>query len=103
MFELTEVRSIQGFGQIILAGQDDLKKFLFGRFKIGEQSNFFERFGAQRVGLSLGPVRQVWEGFQRHEVTWSRPWALFTLVRWAEQVGIEGDLSDAVEPEFART
>jgi hypothetical protein len=34
----------------------------------------------------------VWKGFLRRRVTWSRPWALYTLVRWAETVGVEGSL-----------
>ncbi|HWJ23812.1 MAG TPA: asparagine synthase (glutamine-hydrolyzing) [Gemmatimonadaceae bacterium] len=40
-----------------------------------------------RVGLDAAAVRAVWEGFlaARPGLSWSRPWALFTLVRWAEE------------------
>jgi asparagine synthase (glutamine-hydrolysing) len=40
-----------------------------------------------RDGLSSGEVARVWSDFQnrRAGMTWSRPWALYTLKRWAEQ------------------
>jgi len=40
-----------------------------------------------RVGLSSGATGRVWSDFQnsRGGVTWSRPWALYTLKRWADQ------------------
>lgn len=40
----------------------------------------------ERVGLRAAGVRTVWRDFQagRGAVSWSRPWALYTLVRWAE-------------------
>jgi asparagine synthase (glutamine-hydrolysing) len=42
----------------------------------------------ERVGLNPTAVRDVWRAYeQRGSVSWSRPWALFTLVRWAEQLG----------------
>lgn len=37
-----------------------------------------------RVGMDVESARQVWARFLRREVGWSRPWALYTLVRWAE-------------------
>ena len=42
-----------------------------------------------RVGLRPDVVRAIWKDFldQRGGITWSRPWALFCLVRWAETVG----------------
>ena len=42
--------------------------------------------GAERVGLRASAVRDVWTGFLagRPGITWSRAWALFTLIRWAE-------------------
>jgi asparagine synthase (glutamine-hydrolysing) len=42
----------------------------------------------ERVGLRAEGVRAVWRAFQsgRGAVSWSRPWALYTLVRWAETV-----------------
>jgi asparagine synthase (glutamine-hydrolysing) len=43
----------------------------------------------RRVGLAPAAAREVWADFlaRRKGVTWSRPWALYTLVRWAEQLG----------------
>jgi hypothetical protein len=40
-----------------------------------------------RVGLSSSATARVWSDFQnnRGAVTWSRPWALYTLKRWADQ------------------
>jgi asparagine synthase (glutamine-hydrolysing) len=40
-----------------------------------------------RAGIAPAAARAVWEGFMagRAGLTWSRPWALYTLVRWAEQ------------------
>lgn len=39
------------------------------------------------VGLSASAVASVWSDFQnrRGGMTWSRPWALYTLKRWADQ------------------
>jgi asparagine synthase (glutamine-hydrolysing) len=48
-----------------------------------------------RVGISPSTARRVWQRFLADQgVTWSRPWAIYTLVRWAEQCGAE--LTDAV-------
>jgi asparagine synthase (glutamine-hydrolysing) len=40
---------------------------------------------ADVVGLRQAPVRSVWADFQRGRpgINWSRPWALYTLMRWA--------------------
>ncbi|MEX2080324.1 MAG: asparagine synthase C-terminal domain-containing protein, partial [Dehalococcoidia bacterium] len=46
-----------------------------------------------RVGVDADAARTVWAEFLRGNVGWSRPWALYTLVRWAE----ENDLSVEVE------
>ncbi len=57
------------------------------------------------AGLRPAPVRRLWEGFLRGEgVGWSRPWALYTLVRWAEEngVGLEAAAAEASpEPVLA--
>jgi asparagine synthase (glutamine-hydrolysing) len=39
------------------------------------------------AGLDPNASRRVWSEFQRgtNAVNWSRPWALYTLARWAEQ------------------
>ena len=53
------------------------------------------------LGLNPDAVRDVWSGFIRGRagVTWSRPWALYSLVRWAGTHGI-GE-SSVPEPEEA--
>lgn len=42
------------------------------------------------VGLEKRAVEDVWKQFQqrRSHVSWSRPWALYTLLRWAKENGI---------------
>ena len=44
-----------------------------------------------RVGIRSPAARAIWSGFLggRRGMTWSRPWAIYTLVRWAEEVGAE--------------
>ena len=43
----------------------------------------------ERVGVRPDAARAVWTSFRsgRGGVSWSRPWALYTLVRWAETNG----------------
>lgn len=45
----------------------------------------------RRVGIAPAATAWVWRGFLdgRAGISWSRPWALYTLVRWAETVGAE--------------
>jgi asparagine synthase (glutamine-hydrolysing) len=58
------------------------------------------------LGLNAGAVRGVWSGFIRGQggVTWSRPWALYALLRWAAVHGIgaaevaEPDVVEAAAP-----
>jgi asparagine synthase (glutamine-hydrolysing) len=58
----------------------------------GEVERAFSGDGVARVGLEPHAVRRVWRGFlERRGVTWSRPWALFALVRWAELAGASID------------
>jgi len=42
----------------------------------------------ERVGIDVDAARHVWTRFLAgsRDVTWSRPWALYTLVRWAERL-----------------
>lgn len=49
----------------------------------------------ERVGLRAEGVAEAWQAFLAGTsgVTWSRPWALYTLVRWAEESGLESDAS----------
>jgi asparagine synthase (glutamine-hydrolysing) len=44
----------------------------------------------ERVGIRPEAARAVWRAFLSGErgVTWSRPWALFTLIQWAEEIGV---------------
>ena len=39
------------------------------------------------VSLNLAEVEGVWQAFESHKagINWSRPWALYTLIRWAAQ------------------
>jgi len=58
------------------------------------------------LGLNPDEVRAVWSAFIRGRagVTWSRPWALFALLRWAAAHGIatidepEPDAAEAAAP-----
>lgn len=40
------------------------------------------------AGLDAVTARDVWDEFLRGRIGWSRPWALYTLVRWAERNGV---------------
>jgi len=55
----------------------------------------------QSVGLNPDAVRAVWSGFIRGQagVTWSRPWALYALLRWvaAHDIGA----ADVAQPDVA--
>lgn len=44
----------------------------------------------ERTGLRREAVATVWKNFidRRQGMTWSRPWALYTLIRWAEQMNV---------------
>lgn len=55
-----------------------------------------DRTRIERVGLEPAAARMVWEGFLagKGAMTWSRPWALYTLVRWAEEVNAVSGLDD---------
>ena len=53
------------------------------------------------VGLDPAAVRDVWSAFVAGQagVTWSRPWALYSLIRWASDNGV--DRSRVAEPDVA--
>ena len=55
------------------------------------------------VGLDATATRRIWSAFQdrKGRMSWSRPWALYTLVRWAEQNSVA--LADDVKPPDLRT
>lgn len=42
----------------------------------------------ERLGLRPAATNAVWSDFLRGAVSWSRPWALYTLVRWAETLDV---------------
>jgi asparagine synthase (glutamine-hydrolysing) len=50
-----------------------------------------------RVGIDAGAARAVWQGFSANRAgyTWARPWALYTLVRWAEGLDVAVDSAPA--------
>ncbi len=52
---------------------------------------------ADLVGLARASVRAVWRDFQRGRpgINWSRPWALYTLMRWAHQNNVHPQSSGA--------
>jgi asparagine synthase (glutamine-hydrolysing) len=52
----------------------------------------------RRVGLRATPAREAWRGFlsRRPGLTWSRVWALYTLARWADGLGL--GIDDGVVP-----
>jgi asparagine synthase (glutamine-hydrolysing) len=41
--------------------------------------------GLRRVGVTPSAARAIWHEFLRGRVSWSRPWALYALVRWARE------------------
>jgi asparagine synthase (glutamine-hydrolysing) len=48
------------------------------------------------VGLDVQAVRAIWSDFVRGRVgvTWSRPWAVYSLIRWATVNGLAGTTTD---------
>ncbi|HEX8273573.1 MAG TPA: asparagine synthase (glutamine-hydrolyzing) [Longimicrobiaceae bacterium] len=44
-----------------------------------------------RVGVDGAAARGVWSAFRAGRVGWSRPWALYTLLRWARHNGVEAE------------
>lgn len=53
----------------------------------GEVDSVLSGVAGARAGVSGGEVASVWRAFQRRQggVNWSRPWALYTLIRWASE------------------
>ena len=56
------------------------------------------------VGLDPTTVRDVWSRYLRGDagMTWSRPWALYSLVRWSVTNGVEGTAERAVVEAASR-
>jgi asparagine synthase (glutamine-hydrolysing) len=51
-----------------------------------------DRARLDALGIRPEAAHDVWTAFTRGQpgVTWSRPWALYSLVRWAAATGIDG-------------
>lgn len=51
-----------------------------------------ERAWLDALGIEPAAAADVWQAFRRGQggVTWSRPWALYSLVRWAVEHRVEG-------------
>jgi asparagine synthase (glutamine-hydrolysing) len=63
------------------------------RSEIGDALTNRGRLG--RVGLDALETSRVWSGFlDGRGVSWSRPWTLYTLVRWSESVGVAADVAE---------
>lgn len=56
---------------------------------------------AVRAGLSSEAARKVWRSFRSNSgrITWSRPWALYTLMRWARENDFAPSSSGFTESE----
>ena len=58
----------------------------------------------EAIGLDPKTVRDVWSRYLRGDsgMTWSRPWALYSLVRWSVVNGVEGTAHRTVEETASR-
>ncbi|HEX8430031.1 MAG TPA: asparagine synthase (glutamine-hydrolyzing) [Longimicrobium sp.] len=54
----------------------------------GEVASGLDPARLARVGIDGAEADRVWRGFLDGRVGWSRPWALYTLVTWAERNGV---------------
>jgi hypothetical protein len=59
--------------------------------------------GASRVGLVPSAVTGIWAQFQQRApgVNWSRPWALYTLLKWAAHNELSAEMGDALRSREA--
>jgi asparagine synthase (glutamine-hydrolysing) len=59
--------------------------------------------GARSLGLVPDEVATVWSLFQsrRPGVNWSRPWALYTLLKWARENGVSVDGAEETPESLA--
>ena len=46
LFQLPQIITVKNIGKLVLAGKNDLNQLFLVRFKVCQQSNFFEQFGA---------------------------------------------------------
>ncbi len=56
----------------------------------GEVDSVMANVSAESIGLRGPVVKEIWGQFlqRRPGVNWSRPWALYTLMRWAQEHGL---------------
>ena len=66
----------------------------------GEVDSVLATGRIEALGLDRTAVAGIWDNFQRRRggMNWSRPWALYTLLRWAEQNGVAGIAEVAKQP-----
>lgn len=59
----------------------------------GEMESFFASSRVRSVGLSPDAARAIWSAFLcgKRGINWSRPWALYSLVRWAEENNVTAE------------
>jgi len=43
---------------------------------------------AEGAGLVPWSVEEVWRGFLKGNIRWSKPWSLFVLLKWCERLGV---------------
>ena len=85
---------------LLSAVQDDMPREIYDRKKMGftfpwekwlreglradVEEAFNDKVSADKIGLDLASVREMWEAFQerRDGISWSRVWAPFVLLRW---------------------
>lgn len=67
-----------------------LEHWMRGRLRSEVEQILTETECASRLGLRGAAVGDLWRRFLDHpgRVGWSRPWALYALLRWAEQTGV---------------
>jgi asparagine synthase (glutamine-hydrolysing) len=55
-----------------------------------EVDSVLSNISAESIGLRRPAVKSVWNQFIKRQpgVNWSRPWALYTLMRWAQEHGL---------------
>ncbi len=85
---------------LLQAVQDEMPREIYDRKKMGftfpwetwlrdglradVEEAFSDQESADKIGLDLSSVRNMWEAFQvrRDGISWSRVWAPFVLLRW---------------------
>jgi asparagine synthase (glutamine-hydrolysing) len=81
-----------------------LQRWLAGEMRSEVASVFQSRAAVEAVGLRPAAVGEIWRDYLagRRRASWSRPWALYTLVRWARENHMRWPQSDGRMPRAAR-